>query len=286
MSLCLDAAMPLSGALLGAGQRGGGLALQPAMDGPYAATSVREFWGRRYNQIVSATLLETVYKPIVQVGVGSRDGGRALWGIEAKLKATWLGCNADVWRRHARSTCVACRVASKVCGPGRIGVPPRVDWAELVVLVRQQATLRALPVRQCLPGMCAEGQCTISPFACMSCSAQGKWVAPAAIAPAPAPTVPAPARPVAGADTPANGNGIGTGSGEGKAAHNGAAAGAGVAVRAGPKAAAPAPGHAGSSSNSNSSGASGRPRTPMPVMLAAMGVSFFISGVMHEICIA
>eukprot|EP00198_Chlamydomonas_reinhardtii_P003252 XP_001692588.1 predicted protein [Chlamydomonas reinhardtii] len=66
VSLCLDAAMPLSGALLGAGQRGGGLALQPAMDGPYAATSVREFWGRRYNQIVSATLLETVYKPIVQ----------------------------------------------------------------------------------------------------------------------------------------------------------------------------------------------------------------------------
>lgn len=29
---------------------------QPAMDAPYAAVSIKEFWGRRYNQIVSATL--------------------------------------------------------------------------------------------------------------------------------------------------------------------------------------------------------------------------------------
>ncbi|KAG2437113.1 hypothetical protein HYH02_011369 [Chlamydomonas schloesseri] len=180
VSLCLDAAMPLSGALLGAGQRkktgasgssssgGGGLALQPAMDGPYAATSVREFWGRRYNQIVSATLLETVYKPIVQ----------------------------------------------------------------------------------------------------------GKWVAPAP------PVAPAPAGPGAGLDTP----GGSSGEGGGKAAHNGTSA-AGVAVRAGPTAAAPAP--AGSSNGAGGSSSGGRrPRTSMPVMLAAMGVSFFISGVMHEICIA
>ncbi|GFR44068.1 hypothetical protein Agub_g5163 [Astrephomene gubernaculifera] len=61
VGLCLDAASPLSGRLLGPH-----LPLQPAMDAPYAATSVREFWGRRYNQIVSATQLETVYKPILQ----------------------------------------------------------------------------------------------------------------------------------------------------------------------------------------------------------------------------
>ncbi|EFJ41478.1 hypothetical protein VOLCADRAFT_98536 [Volvox carteri f. nagariensis] len=60
VSLCLDAAMPLGSQLLP------GIPLQPAMDAPYIATSVREFWGRRYNQIVSATLLETVYKPIVE----------------------------------------------------------------------------------------------------------------------------------------------------------------------------------------------------------------------------
>ncbi len=60
VSLCLDAGLPLAGQLVA------GIPLQPAMDGPYAATSVREFWGRRYNQIVSATLQETVYKPIVE----------------------------------------------------------------------------------------------------------------------------------------------------------------------------------------------------------------------------
>ncbi|KXZ53657.1 hypothetical protein GPECTOR_6g574 [Gonium pectorale] len=61
VSLCLDAASPVGGALMA------GVPLQPAMDAPYAAISVREFWGRRYNQIVSATLLETVYKPIVSM---------------------------------------------------------------------------------------------------------------------------------------------------------------------------------------------------------------------------
>ncbi|KAG2429874.1 hypothetical protein HXX76_010654 [Chlamydomonas incerta] len=182
VSLCLDAAMPLSGALLGAGRRRGGgggggggperggLALQPAMDGPYAATSVREFWGRRYNQIVSATLLETVYKPIVQ----------------------------------------------------------------------------------------------------------GKWVAPVPVAPAPAGSA-------AAVDTSASSNGTD----QGKPAHNGAGAGAGVAVRAGPTAAAaPAPAGSSNGTSAGTGSGSGRPQTPMAVMLAAMGVSFFISGVMHEICIA
>ncbi|GIL54920.1 hypothetical protein Vafri_10620 [Volvox africanus] len=60
VSLCLDAAMPIGRQLVA------GVPLQPAMDGPYAANSVGEFWGRRYNQIVSATLRETIYKPIVE----------------------------------------------------------------------------------------------------------------------------------------------------------------------------------------------------------------------------
>lgn len=47
-SINLDAPVPLAGRLLG------GLPLQPAMDEPYRTTSVREFWGVRYNQIVSA----------------------------------------------------------------------------------------------------------------------------------------------------------------------------------------------------------------------------------------
>ncbi|KXZ53656.1 hypothetical protein GPECTOR_6g573 [Gonium pectorale] len=50
-SMLLDAPAPLGVALLG-----GIVDLQPAMHAPYLATSVREFWGRRYNQIVSVML--------------------------------------------------------------------------------------------------------------------------------------------------------------------------------------------------------------------------------------
>ncbi|EFJ41477.1 hypothetical protein VOLCADRAFT_98535 [Volvox carteri f. nagariensis] len=39
--------------------------LQPAMNNPFASISVREFWGRRYNQVVSCVLKDTVYDPIM-----------------------------------------------------------------------------------------------------------------------------------------------------------------------------------------------------------------------------
>ncbi|KAG2429869.1 hypothetical protein HXX76_010649 [Chlamydomonas incerta] len=59
-SLLLDCAMPLGCAALNH------MDLQPSMDNPFVSTSVREFWGRRYNQIVSAILQDTVYLPIVE----------------------------------------------------------------------------------------------------------------------------------------------------------------------------------------------------------------------------
>ncbi len=49
-SLMLDAPMPLGCRLLNH------MALQPAMANPFGAATVREFWGRRYNQIVSSIL--------------------------------------------------------------------------------------------------------------------------------------------------------------------------------------------------------------------------------------
>ncbi len=49
-SLILDAPMPLGCRLLNH------MALQPAMANPFGAATVREFWGRRYNQIVSSLL--------------------------------------------------------------------------------------------------------------------------------------------------------------------------------------------------------------------------------------
>lgn len=58
--------------------------LQPAMDAPYASVTIREFWGRRYNQIVSVTLLETVYKPIVEGRLVAQKAVEATEGAAAK----------------------------------------------------------------------------------------------------------------------------------------------------------------------------------------------------------
>ncbi|KAL0362883.1 UNVERIFIED_CONTAM: Cell division protein FtsZ1, chloroplastic [Sesamum calycinum] len=41
-----------------------GLALEPPSDEPYLATSLREFWGRRWNLTVNSLLRQTVYKPV------------------------------------------------------------------------------------------------------------------------------------------------------------------------------------------------------------------------------
>jgi len=60
VSLLLDSLIPLGvHALRGA-------PLQPAMEAPFMSRSVREFWGRRYNQIVSCALYDVVYLPVLQ----------------------------------------------------------------------------------------------------------------------------------------------------------------------------------------------------------------------------
>ncbi|OVA10433.1 hypothetical protein BVC80_917g54 [Macleaya cordata] len=41
-----------------------GLDLEPPFDDPYLSTSLQDFWGRRWNLIVSDTLLSTVYEPV------------------------------------------------------------------------------------------------------------------------------------------------------------------------------------------------------------------------------
>ncbi|KAL0353692.1 UNVERIFIED_CONTAM: putative long-chain-alcohol O-fatty-acyltransferase 4 [Sesamum angustifolium] len=41
-----------------------GLELEPPSDEPYLATSLREFWGRRWNLTVNSLLRQTVYKPV------------------------------------------------------------------------------------------------------------------------------------------------------------------------------------------------------------------------------
>ncbi|XP_073157298.1 probable long-chain-alcohol O-fatty-acyltransferase 3 [Henckelia pumila] len=41
-----------------------GLELEPASDEPYLATSLQEFWGRRWNITVSSLLRQVIYKPV------------------------------------------------------------------------------------------------------------------------------------------------------------------------------------------------------------------------------
>ncbi|KAK3204423.1 hypothetical protein Dsin_018469 [Dipteronia sinensis] len=41
-----------------------GLELEPQFDQPYLATSLQDFWGRRWNLMVSSILRPTVYKPV------------------------------------------------------------------------------------------------------------------------------------------------------------------------------------------------------------------------------
>lgn len=65
-SLMLDAPMPLGCRLLNH------MALQPAMANPFGAATVREFWGRRYNQIVSS-ILQVCFRahPVNMASAGS-----------------------------------------------------------------------------------------------------------------------------------------------------------------------------------------------------------------------
>ncbi|KAK6947005.1 Wax synthase domain [Dillenia turbinata] len=41
-----------------------GLELEPTSDDPYLSTSLQDFWGRRWNLMVSNILRHTVYKPV------------------------------------------------------------------------------------------------------------------------------------------------------------------------------------------------------------------------------
>ncbi|GIM03735.1 hypothetical protein Vretimale_8401 [Volvox reticuliferus] len=93
-SILLDTSMPLGCVLLGH------IELQPAMDKPFASVSVREFWGRRYNQIVSSILKDTIYDPIMDgawVAVrGTLNQKRSPSGAAADMNAGSCANTAQV----------------------------------------------------------------------------------------------------------------------------------------------------------------------------------------------
>ncbi|OVA20219.1 hypothetical protein BVC80_157g6 [Macleaya cordata] len=63
-----------------------GLDLEPQFDDPYLSTSLQDFWGRRWNLMVTSILRSTVYEPIRPFS--TRILGRT-WGLLLALLATF-----------------------------------------------------------------------------------------------------------------------------------------------------------------------------------------------------
>jgi hypothetical protein len=57
LSLVLDSAAPFSVMLLG-------LPLQPSFNKPYLASSLRDFWSRRWNLTIGCTLRDVLFEPL------------------------------------------------------------------------------------------------------------------------------------------------------------------------------------------------------------------------------
>ncbi|KAL3632701.1 hypothetical protein CASFOL_025685 [Castilleja foliolosa] len=64
-----------------------GLELEPPSDEPYLSTSLREFWGRRWNLTVNGILRETVHKPVRSACEAVMGGD---WAAMPAMVATFL----------------------------------------------------------------------------------------------------------------------------------------------------------------------------------------------------
>jgi len=83
--LLLDVIIGLCNILVNAAFR---LQLQLPSDHPYLSTSLRDFWGRRWNLIVTHTLRHTVYNPVRSLLSGSLLGPQ--WASVSAVLATFL----------------------------------------------------------------------------------------------------------------------------------------------------------------------------------------------------
>ncbi|KAL2247667.1 UNVERIFIED_CONTAM: Long-chain-alcohol O-fatty-acyltransferase [Sesamum indicum] len=65
-----------------------GVELEPQFDEPYLATSLQDFWGRRWNLMVTSILRPTVYHPVRRIS--TRILGRSSWALAPAILATFL----------------------------------------------------------------------------------------------------------------------------------------------------------------------------------------------------
>lgn len=80
-----------------------GLEVEPPSDEPYLATSLQDFWGRRWNLTVTNTLRHTIHKPVwaATVGVLGRQWAQIVGGIidfsRIRLNARAVVILCDTW---------------------------------------------------------------------------------------------------------------------------------------------------------------------------------------------
>ncbi|KAJ4958874.1 hypothetical protein NE237_025985 [Protea cynaroides] len=64
-----------------------GLELEPQSNKPYLATSLQDFWGRRWNLVVSSILRPTIYNPVKQISMLVLD---RKWAAVPAVVATFI----------------------------------------------------------------------------------------------------------------------------------------------------------------------------------------------------
>ncbi|XP_042492933.1 probable long-chain-alcohol O-fatty-acyltransferase 5 [Macadamia integrifolia] len=64
-----------------------GIELEPQSNKPYLATSLQDFWGRRWNLVVSSILRPTIYKPVKEISIRVLD---RKWAAVPAILATFI----------------------------------------------------------------------------------------------------------------------------------------------------------------------------------------------------
>ncbi|KAG9455139.1 hypothetical protein H6P81_008043 [Aristolochia fimbriata] len=131
-----------------AARAGVGLELEPQSDEPYLSTSLQDFWGRRWNLMVTGILRPTVYDPIRR-WAGSTRRARLLGiiavflvsGLMHEVMFYYLTTEAETrwevtWFFVLHGFCTAAEVAAKEALAGKIPPPPpAVSRAATLVFV-------------------------------------------------------------------------------------------------------------------------------------------------------
>ncbi|CAK7330978.1 unnamed protein product [Dovyalis caffra] len=120
-----------------------GLELEPPFNEPYLSTSLQDFWGRRWNLIVSSILRPSVYEPtrnLASVIVGRQwalipafFGTFLVSGLMHELIFYYMGREKPTWQLTCffllHGVCVAFEIALKKKFGGRWQLPPLISGA-------------------------------------------------------------------------------------------------------------------------------------------------------------